>query len=120
MQFAKHNHLTEIENQKVAMYVNGLKFSIQENIGLQNMWTLQEAINMALKAELMEKERRQTYFRRNVSKYFKAPIVSHVDKGKLVVHSFGRLKLSKFPSQASNDRSSKTFNRWNNRNQTQR
>lgn len=101
MRLAKHNHLTGTENQKVARYVNRLKFSIHDKIGLQNMWTLQEAINMALKAELIEKERRQTSIRRNVSKYSEAPVVSPVDKGKLVAHSYGRSKLSNFPSQAS-------------------
>lgn len=34
-------------------------------MGLQNIWTLHEAINMALKAELLEKEKRQTNYHRN-------------------------------------------------------
>ncbi|KAI5339278.1 hypothetical protein L3X38_018550 [Prunus dulcis] len=33
-----------------------------------NIWTLQEAINMAMKAELLEKEKRQPNFRRNTTK----------------------------------------------------
>ncbi|KAI5334433.1 hypothetical protein L3X38_024566 [Prunus dulcis] len=40
---------------------------LYQKIGMQNIWTLQEAINMAMKAELLEKEKRQPNFRRNTT-----------------------------------------------------
>lgn len=67
MRLCEWNQLTETENQKVARYVSGLKQTIQDRIGLQNLWSLQEAINMALKAEQMDKEKRQTSYRRVVN-----------------------------------------------------
>ncbi|CAL8084580.1 unnamed protein product [Prunus armeniaca] len=82
MHLVKRNHLTETENQKVARHINGLKISIQEKIGLQNMWTLQEAINMALKAELLEKEKRQTNYRRNTTEHSEGVASFPSDKGK--------------------------------------
>ncbi|CAL2237638.1 unnamed protein product [Prunus armeniaca] len=85
MRLAERNHLTETDNQKVARYNNGLKISIQEKIGMQNIWTLQEAINMALKAELLEKEKRQPNFRRNTteaSEYTAGASSGSGDKGK--------------------------------------
>ncbi|XP_050150587.1 uncharacterized protein LOC126625571 [Malus sylvestris] len=120
MRLAERNNLMETENQRVARFVNGLKPSIQEKIGLQNLWSLQEAINMALKAEIIEKERRQTSFRRNVTEHFENPVVSSTDKGKFVPQSSGELKPSSFPSRASNEGSSRTFNKGQNRNQPPR
>ncbi|KAI5324524.1 hypothetical protein L3X38_033597 [Prunus dulcis] len=86
MRLAERNHLTETDNQKVTRYNNGLKISIQEKIGMQNIWTLQEAINMAMKAELLEKEKRQPNFRRNTteaSEYATCASSGSGDKGKV-------------------------------------
>ncbi|KAL1194916.1 hypothetical protein V5N11_020040 [Cardamine amara subsp. amara] len=65
LRFSERNDLGETENQKVARYISGLKSSIQEKMGLQTVWTVQEASSLALKAELIEKSPRNfTSFRR--------------------------------------------------------
>ncbi|CAA7051700.1 unnamed protein product [Microthlaspi erraticum] len=58
VRFSERNDLGETDNQKVARYISGLRSSIQERIGLQTVWTVQEASSLALKAELMEKSTR--------------------------------------------------------------
>ncbi|CAA7040801.1 unnamed protein product [Microthlaspi erraticum] len=58
VRFSERNDLGETDNQKVARYISDLRSSIQEKIGLQTVWTVQEASSLALKAELMEKSTR--------------------------------------------------------------
>ncbi|CAL8119096.1 unnamed protein product [Prunus armeniaca] len=124
MRLAERNHLTETDNQKVARYNNGLKISIQEKIGMQNIWTLQEAINMALKAELLEKEKRQTNFRRNTteaSEYATSASSGSGDKGKVQQQNpRGSPKPTTVVQNKNfNEGSNRTFNRGQSLHQSQ-
>ncbi|CAL2232031.1 unnamed protein product [Prunus armeniaca] len=124
MRLAERNHLTETNNQKVARYNNGLKISIQEKIGMQNIWTLQEASNMALKAELLEKEKRQPNFRRNTteaSEYTTGASSGSGDKGKAQQQNLGGSTKLAIVGQNKNfnEGSSQNYNRGQPRNQSQ-
>jgi hypothetical protein len=45
------NNLTKTEGQQVARYVGGLRMAIQDQVSLHTVWTLSEAVNLAMKIE---------------------------------------------------------------------
>ncbi|GJT29898.1 RNA-directed DNA polymerase [Tanacetum coccineum] len=59
MRLASRNHLSESDAQQVARFNNGLRYDIQAIICLQTTWTLDEAVQMALKAEHTFSEKTQ-------------------------------------------------------------
>ncbi|XP_020683521.2 uncharacterized protein LOC110100366 [Dendrobium catenatum] len=62
------NNLNESTNQLVARYNGGLKYGIQDKLELNFVWSLPQAINFALKAEMqMSRSSRTSYSRRQMS-----------------------------------------------------
>ena len=49
--------MSESDNQQASRYLNGLKPTIRDKIGIRIVLSVQEARNLALKAELMLSER---------------------------------------------------------------
>ena len=44
-------NLSETEGQLVARYIGGLKLAIQDRLALQEVWTITNAVNLAMKVE---------------------------------------------------------------------
>ncbi|XP_020691225.2 uncharacterized protein LOC110105887 [Dendrobium catenatum] len=61
------NDLNETSNQLVARYIGGLKESIQDKLELSSVWSLSQAVNFALKAEIQlgRHSRSGTYRKQN-------------------------------------------------------
>ncbi|KAJ9565683.1 hypothetical protein OSB04_001649 [Centaurea solstitialis] len=72
------------EGQRVVRYINSLKPSIQEKIKLQTAWTVSEACNLAMKAELIEKYTQSSY-RRYTTQTSTNASSSNPNKGKRVI-----------------------------------
>ena len=82
---AERNQLLESENHQAARYLSGLKQTIRDKIGLQMVFSVQEARNFAMKAELLILEQtRSTNYRRHEEVDNKAPS----DKGKTPLDVF--------------------------------
>jgi len=45
------NNLSETEGQQVAQYIGGLRMAMQDQVSLHTVWTLSEAVNLAMKIE---------------------------------------------------------------------
>ena len=77
--FAQRNQLSESENQQAARYLSGLKQTIRDKIGVHMVFSVKEAINLAMKAKLLLLEQtRSTNYRIYGGVDNKAPS----DKGK--------------------------------------
>ncbi|PKU73240.1 RNA-directed DNA polymerase [Dendrobium catenatum] len=60
------NDLNETTNQLVARYIGGLKEGIQDKLEMSSVWSLSEAVNFALKAELqLGRQQRSNIHRRS-------------------------------------------------------
>ncbi|PKI61147.1 hypothetical protein CRG98_018467 [Punica granatum] len=64
LRLAERNALNESKSQQVARYMEGLKPTIRDKIGMQMVATVDDARSLALKAEMMTQDRGNLY-RRN-------------------------------------------------------
>ncbi|PKI60575.1 hypothetical protein CRG98_019051 [Punica granatum] len=67
LRLAEHNALNESESQQVARYMEGLKPTIRDKIGLQMVATVDDTRSLALKAEMIAQDKGNPY-RRNFTK----------------------------------------------------
>ncbi|XP_024199958.1 uncharacterized protein LOC112203192 [Rosa chinensis] len=97
LRYSERNELGETEGQKVVRYISGLNKSIQEKIGLQTVWTVAEASNLALKAELLEKPSQASSFQRY--NYQRSPdlVNASTDKGKALQQNTGSASRASNP-----------------------
>ena len=53
LKLAKRNQLLESENQHEVRYLSGFQHTIRDQIGVQMVFNVQEAKNLAMKVELL-------------------------------------------------------------------
>lgn len=109
LRLAVRNDLNETDAQQVSRYLNGLKPSIRDKIGLQVVWTVDEAHNLALKAELLEKTSgRFTNYRRDVGE--SSNMAANKNKSNLTPeHNFNKPKpTANQPQKNTNNLSTMT------------
>ncbi|KAI0520337.1 hypothetical protein KFK09_007809 [Dendrobium nobile] len=58
------NNLNESANQMVARYIGGLKDIIQDRLELNSVWSMSQAVNFALKAEMQQNRQPKSTFTR--------------------------------------------------------
>ncbi|KAI0493184.1 hypothetical protein KFK09_027460 [Dendrobium nobile] len=64
------NNLNETANQIVARYIGGLKDAIQDKLELNTIWSLSQAVNYALKAEMQMTRHSSTRSHRRIAEQF--------------------------------------------------
>ncbi|KAK2652903.1 hypothetical protein Ddye_012759 [Dipteronia dyeriana] len=62
---SEQNNLSETKGQCASRYLNGLNLLLRDKIGLQVLWTVDEAHNITLKAELQERRGENSEFQIN-------------------------------------------------------
>ena len=91
LRLIERNQLLESENQQVARYLSGLKHTIRDKIRVHMVFGMQEARNLAMKAELLILEQtRSTNYRRYGGVDNKAPS----DKGEVPLAVFDTVETS--------------------------
>ncbi|KAI0495827.1 hypothetical protein KFK09_022130 [Dendrobium nobile] len=98
------NNLNESENQLVARYIGGLKENLQDKLELNSIWSLSQAVNLALKAEMQVTRHSRSYSgRRSVPDHSteqRTPVSSSKQQATTSV-SVGAMYSNPIPSQPS-------------------
>ena len=72
-----HNDLEETEDQQISRFVHGLRVSIQDQVSLQTLYTLNEAVTLSKKIEYQHLRASSKFSNRNSE-----PSSSTANKGK--------------------------------------
>ena len=74
---ANRNDLEETEDQRISRFVHGLRVSIQDQVSLQTLYTLNEAVTLSKKIEYQHLRAGSKFSNRNSE-----PFSSTANKGK--------------------------------------